>query len=128
MGDCGLVDGEGRLWYLGRKVERVLTPGGTLFTEPCEQVFRTHPRARRCALIGLAGEPALVVEARVGCGSDAQGLAEALRALGQGAPAHFSHNGVPLPGAPSRRRQAQRKDPQARPREMGGGARAYRVA
>jgi nucleoside-diphosphate-sugar epimerase len=51
MGDCGHMDSAGRLWFLGRKVERVQTPEGTLYTEPCEQVFRAHPLARRCALI-----------------------------------------------------------------------------
>ena len=81
MGDCGTVDEKGRLWFLGRKAERVETPGGTLYTEPCEQVFRSHPRARRCALVGLAGEPALVVETRIGGERDALGLAAALRAL-----------------------------------------------
>ncbi|HEY5079529.1 MAG TPA: fatty acid CoA ligase family protein, partial [Opitutaceae bacterium] len=62
MGDCGALDDSGKLWFFGRKVERVETAEGTLFTEPCEQVFRAHPRARRCALIGVDRVPALVVE------------------------------------------------------------------
>jgi len=82
MGDCGLLDGQGRLWFLGRKVERVVTASGTHFTEPCEQVFRSHPRARRCALIGAEGEPAIVVEARIAGAADGEQLAEELRALG----------------------------------------------
>ena len=53
MGDCGSLDESGRLWFYGRKAERVQTAEGTLFTEPCEQVFRSHPRARRCALVGV---------------------------------------------------------------------------
>ena len=77
MGDCGLVDAAGRLWFLGRKAERV----GAMFTEPCEQVFRAHPRARRCALIGLGGEPALVAETRARGRRDALALAAELRAL-----------------------------------------------
>ena len=81
MGDCGFLDLQGRLWFLGRKAERVETAGGTLFTEPCEQVFRSHPRARRCALIGLGSEAALVVEARTGGVGDARELAAELRAL-----------------------------------------------
>jgi acyl-CoA synthetase (AMP-forming)/AMP-acid ligase II len=67
MGDCGYLDADGRLWFCGRKAERVETSGGTLFTEPCEQIFRAHPRAARCALIGVGPpeerRPALVVEA-----------------------------------------------------------------
>jgi acyl-CoA synthetase (AMP-forming)/AMP-acid ligase II len=66
MGDCGQIDGSGRLWSCGRTVERVVTAAGTLFTEPCEQVFRANYPGLRVALIGLGqpGQmtPALVVE------------------------------------------------------------------
>jgi acyl-CoA synthetase (AMP-forming)/AMP-acid ligase II len=87
MGDCGYFDADGRLWFCGRKVERVETTAGTLHTEPCEQVFRAHPRVARCALIGLGPRgkqrPALVVETRVKNAADAQTLARELRALGR---------------------------------------------
>jgi acyl-CoA synthetase (AMP-forming)/AMP-acid ligase II len=86
MGDCGTLDDSGRLWFLGRKAERVETPGGTLFTEPCEQVFRAHPRARRCALVGVGSEPALVVEAKPSGASDAKELVAELRRLALGHP------------------------------------------
>ncbi|MFY9923797.1 MAG: fatty acid CoA ligase family protein [Opitutaceae bacterium] len=86
MGDCGTLDEGGRLWFLGRKAERVQGPDGTMYTEPCEQVFRVHPRARRCALIGLGREPALVVETRVRGSGEAAELAAALRALAQAQP------------------------------------------
>lgn len=86
MGDCGYFDTDGRLWFCGRKVERVETATGTLHTEPCEQVFRPHPRVARCALIGLGPRgkqrPALVVETRVRNAADAQTFAQELRALG----------------------------------------------
>jgi acyl-CoA synthetase (AMP-forming)/AMP-acid ligase II len=81
MGDCGRIDASGRLWFLGRKVERVQTSAGTLFTEPCEQVFRAHPRARRCALVSVGGEPALVAETKVSGTGDAGQLAAELRTL-----------------------------------------------
>jgi acyl-CoA synthetase (AMP-forming)/AMP-acid ligase II len=71
MGDCGLLDADGRLWFVGRKAERVVTKSGTLFTEPCEQVFRAHPRARRCALVGVDSETVL------------EGLEDALRLSGE---------------------------------------------
>jgi acyl-CoA synthetase (AMP-forming)/AMP-acid ligase II len=85
MGDCGYLDADGRLWFSGRKAERVETPHGTLHTEPCEQVFRAHPRVTRCALVGL-GEPgrqrpALVVEALVSDSGVARPFARELRAL-----------------------------------------------
>jgi len=87
MGDCGYVDPAGRLWFCGRKAERVETATGIMYTEPCEQVFRVHRRVTRCALIGL-GEPgrqrpALVVEARPKNAADRQTFARELRALGQ---------------------------------------------
>lgn len=86
MGDCGRLDEAGRLWFLGRKAERVVTAGGTLFTEPCEQIFRRHPRARRCALIATADGPALVAETRIEGARDARALAAELRALAVGHP------------------------------------------
>jgi acyl-coenzyme A synthetase/AMP-(fatty) acid ligase len=56
-----------------------------MFTEPCEQVFRIHPSASRCALIGIerAGrrEPALVVEARPRDHARAAAIAAELRRL-----------------------------------------------
>lgn len=85
MGDCGYLDAGGRLWFCGRKAERVETAHGTLHTEPCEQVFRAHPRVTRCALIGLGERPrqrpALVVEAEVPGSAEARAFARELRAL-----------------------------------------------
>ena len=87
MGDCGYLDPAGRLWFCGRKAERVETVAGPLFTEPCEQVFRVHPRVTRCALIGLGEpgrrQPALVVEARPKNAADRAAFARELRALGR---------------------------------------------
>ena len=84
LGDCGYLDAEGRLWFCGRQVERVETPAGTLFPEPCEQVFRRHPAVARCALVGLGERPrqrpALVVEANLGA-TAAEALAAELCTL-----------------------------------------------
>jgi acyl-CoA synthetase (AMP-forming)/AMP-acid ligase II len=66
MGDVGYVDEQGRIWFCGRKSQRVITPGGTLFTIPCEGVFNAHPAIFRTALVGVrredAMEPVLCVE------------------------------------------------------------------
>ena len=66
MGDLGYLDGTGRLWFCGRKSQRVRTPSGTLFTEPCEAVFNAHPAVFRSALVGVgapgAQRPVLCVE------------------------------------------------------------------
>ncbi len=90
LGDCGYLDDSGRLWFVGRKAERVETAGGPLFTEPCEQVFRQHPRVARCALVGLGPrgrqDPALVVEAPPPGAGDARAFAAELRALARAHP------------------------------------------
>lgn len=70
MGDLGYFDGEGRLWFCGRKTQRVVTVLGTLCTEQVEPVFDTHPDVRRTALVGTgprgAQRPVLCVELREG--------------------------------------------------------------
>jgi acyl-CoA synthetase (AMP-forming)/AMP-acid ligase II len=66
MGDVGYFDRQGRLWFCGRKSQRVITPHGTLFTIPCEAVFNTHPAVARCALVGVEGRPVLCVEREPG--------------------------------------------------------------
>jgi acyl-coenzyme A synthetase/AMP-(fatty) acid ligase len=66
MGDVGYFDDQGRLWFCGRKSQRVVTPNGTLFTIPCEGVFNAHPRVFRTALVGVVRngltEPVLCVD------------------------------------------------------------------
>ena len=70
MGDLGALDAEGRLFFFGRRVEKVRTSEGELPTESVEPAFRQHPQVFRCALIGLGAvphqTPALVVEPRAG--------------------------------------------------------------
>jgi len=66
MGDLGYFDGQGRLWYCGRKSHRVVVDGELLCTETVEGVFNDHPQVYRSALVGVerAGrvEPVLWVE------------------------------------------------------------------
>ena len=67
MGDLGYVDRDGRLWFCGRKSQRVVVDEvTTLCTEQVEPVFNTHPEVARTALVGVgsAGQqrPVLVVE------------------------------------------------------------------
>ena len=66
MGDVGYYDEHGRLWFAGRKSQRVQTASGTLFTELCEQIFNQHPAVKRTALVGVGQPekrtPALCVE------------------------------------------------------------------
>lgn len=53
LGDAGYLDADGRLWFCGRKAERVDNGDGPLFTEQVEPLFNTHADVRRSALIGL---------------------------------------------------------------------------
>ena len=70
MGDLGFFDQKGRLWFCGRKSQRVITESGTLFTIPCEGVFNTHPDVYRTALAGVnvhgTIQPVLCVELEEG--------------------------------------------------------------
>jgi acyl-CoA synthetase (AMP-forming)/AMP-acid ligase II len=66
MGDLGRLDEQGRLWFYGRKSQRVVTSEETLFTIPCESIFNNHPLVRRTALVGVGEKgcsvPVLCVE------------------------------------------------------------------
>ena len=89
MGDLGYYDGEGRLWFCGRKTQRVVTADTTLCTEQVEPVFNTHRDVRRTALVGLGGlgvqRAALCVELRAGAAaSEWPRIEEDLRHLGEG--------------------------------------------
>jgi acyl-CoA synthetase (AMP-forming)/AMP-acid ligase II len=70
MGDLGYFDDEGRLWFCGRKSQRVITPERTYFTEPVEGVFNAHPGVFRTALVGVNRNgktiPVLCVEKETG--------------------------------------------------------------
>jgi olefin beta-lactone synthetase len=92
MGDLGRFDKKGRLWFCGRKAERVLTAKGLLYPDCCEGVFNVHPDVARTALVGVrrggAIVPAIAVETKRGkypftkkAKSD---LAEELMVLGKG--------------------------------------------
>jgi acyl-CoA synthetase (AMP-forming)/AMP-acid ligase II len=76
MGDLGYFDDRGRLWFCGRKSQRVQTAAGTLHTVPCEAVFDTHPKVFRTALVGVGpyGEqlPVLCVELEPGVASSSR--------------------------------------------------------
>src|SRR5690554_6345586 len=89
MGDLGYLDAEGRLWFCGRKSQRVVTAGRTLCTEQVEPVFDTHAEVRRTALVGLgergAQRPLLCVELLPGIAkSEHARIADELRHLGEG--------------------------------------------
>ena len=87
MGDLGWFDADGRLWFCGRKSQRVETADGPLYTEQVEPVFDTHPQVRRTALVGIGARgaqvPVLCVELAAGVRhGDWARIEDELRALG----------------------------------------------
>ncbi|NBW87500.1 MAG: peptide synthase, partial [Planctomycetia bacterium] len=88
MGDMGYLDGSGQLYFCGRRAHLVATPERVFHSVPVENVFNRHLHVCRTALVGVGGQPALVVEPRSRTlGAEArQRLAGELRALGVGDP------------------------------------------
>lgn len=66
MGDVGYFDASGRMWFCGRKSQRVVCAERTWFTDPVEGIFNAQPGIFRTALVGVrqAGTmvPVLCVE------------------------------------------------------------------
>jgi acyl-CoA synthetase (AMP-forming)/AMP-acid ligase II len=83
MGDVGLFDAQGRLWFCGRKTQRVETAQGPLYTEQVEPVFNTVAGVRRTALVGVGapGSQVPVLCYEVLPGADAVRVEAQLRAL-----------------------------------------------
>ena len=53
MGDMGYLDNDGRIWFCGRKSQRVITEIETLYTICCEGIFNKHESVLRTALVGV---------------------------------------------------------------------------
>ena len=66
MGDLAWQDSQGRLWFCGRKSQRLQTAQGLLGTENVEPIFNNHPAVRRSALVGIGAygeqQPVLCIE------------------------------------------------------------------
>lgn len=89
MGDLGYFDRDGRLWFCGRKSQRVVASRETLCTEQVEPVFNVHPDVRRTALVGIgergAQRPVLCVELRKGVAkTERERIVDELRHIGEG--------------------------------------------
>lgn len=90
MGDLGYRDATGRLWFCGRKSERVELPdedARCLYTTPVEAIFDLHPSVRRSALVRVERDgralAALCVELEPDLGKAARTvLRDELLALG----------------------------------------------
>jgi acyl-CoA synthetase (AMP-forming)/AMP-acid ligase II len=90
MGDLGYFDEKGRLWFCGRKSQRIATSEQTFFTVACEGVFNAHPAVARSALVGVTREgevrPVLCVERDPGSRMPDEELRGELLVLGAARP------------------------------------------
>jgi acyl-CoA synthetase (AMP-forming)/AMP-acid ligase II len=90
MGDLGYLDEKGRVWFCGRKSQRVVTPARTFYTVACEGVFNAHKAVHRTALVGVARngvtEPVLCVEPEKDVKVPPETLRQELLALGAARP------------------------------------------
>ena len=89
MGDLGWFDSEGRLWFCGRKSQRVVIDEvSTLCTEQVEPYFNTRPDVARTALVGVgeAGKqiPVLLFELKAGSKANPAEVADELRYIANG--------------------------------------------
>ncbi|QDT52535.1 4-chlorobenzoate--CoA ligase [Caulifigura coniformis] len=70
IGDVGYIDGEGLLWFCGRKAHIVHTRLGSMYSVCCEAIFETHPHVYRAALVGIGDvsdeAPVIVIEPEAG--------------------------------------------------------------
>jgi len=68
MGDVGILDGQGRLWYCGRVSQRIDTGKSVLFADQCEAIFNQHPDLKRSAVVGVGARgrqtPVLCIEVK----------------------------------------------------------------
>ncbi len=84
MGDLGYFDAHGRLWFCGRKAHRVETAHETLFTDPIEGIFNTHPQVYRTALVGVGQKPVVCVQLEKSADSiDKNQILRELKAIGE---------------------------------------------
>ncbi len=71
-GDLGRIDKSGRIWFYGRKSQRVVTKNTTLFTITTEAVYNLHPAVSRSALVGIRSDkhseiiPVICIELKTG--------------------------------------------------------------
>ena len=62
-GDLGYFDNQGRLWYCGRKSDRLHYGNDvTLYPVQCEAIINTCKRVRQSAIVYCGARPVLVVE------------------------------------------------------------------
>jgi acyl-CoA synthetase (AMP-forming)/AMP-acid ligase II len=95
-GDLGFIDEKGRVWFCGRKSQRVTSARGPLFTVQWEGIFNAHPDVYRTALVGVgpAGAQEAVVCVELRKEETLEECARIERELGEIAAAHPLTQGI----------------------------------
>ncbi|TDD11479.1 fatty acid CoA ligase family protein [Nonomuraea diastatica] len=102
MGDLGWQDEQGRLWFAGRKSERVRTADGEMYTDQVEPIVNALPGVRRSALVGVGPpggqRPVLCVECEPGTPRrERREIVERVRAAAVGGIGQvLAHPGFPM--------------------------------
>jgi acyl-CoA synthetase (AMP-forming)/AMP-acid ligase II len=91
MGDLGYFDAQGRLWFCGRKSQRVRTAGGDLYTEQAEPIFNAIAGVRRSALVGVGAPGAQVPVLLLELEREAADSAERIEAEARNRAEAFAH-------------------------------------
>lgn len=83
-GDLAWIDDESRIWFCGRKSQRLETADGPMFSVQVEQIFNAVPGVSRSALVGVGakGNQRPVVCVEISAGADRAAITEALRVRG----------------------------------------------
>lgn len=83
-GDVARCDEQGRIWFCGRKSQRVVTRFGTLYPVQVEEIFNAVDGVARTALVGVGARPRQrpVVCVELSPGADEDAVLQALRVRG----------------------------------------------
>lgn len=94
MGDVGVIDADGWLWFCGRKAHLIWTASGPVAPVPVEVTFNAIDWVHRSALIGLGSPGAQQLGLCVELGPDAPDPVEAVAQLFSVAATHPHTRGV----------------------------------
>jgi olefin beta-lactone synthetase len=91
MGDLGYLDAQGRLWFCGRKSQRVRCAGGDVYTEQVEPIFNTIAGVYRSALVGCGAPGAQIPVLCLELEPAARDAAERIEAEARNLARQFAH-------------------------------------
>jgi acyl-CoA synthetase (AMP-forming)/AMP-acid ligase II len=91
MGDVGYFDAQGRLWFCGRKSQRLRTAQGERYTEQAEPIFNAIAGVYRSALVGIGAPGSQRAVLCLELEPQARDAAERIEAEARNLAARFAH-------------------------------------